>query len=103
MTDNVDLNELLDKEIAKEAGITEDARPAVASTNEEKAIIDQQLNNFTAPEAPAEDAKAANEIPGVEIGPDGTIVSDAPAEGTGDAQAPKPADDTKPATPPASA
>jgi hypothetical protein len=90
MTDNVDLNELLDKEIAKEAGISEDARPQVASTTQEKAIVDQQLSNFTAPADVPTDTTASGDIPGVEIGPDGTIVSDAPA-----------ADTPKPQTPPA--
>lgn len=101
MTDQVDLNELLDKEIAKEAGISEDARPAVASTSEEKAIIDKQLGNFTPPaEAPADAGQDA--IPGVQIGADGTIVPDAPEEG-GATPPTKPTDAPTPPTPPTAA
>lgn len=56
-TSPVDINELLDKEIAKEAGISEEARPTVATTDQEKAIINEQLDQFAAEddtdEAPA--------------------------------------------------
>lgn len=40
---DVDLNQLLDKELAKEAGITEDALPPITSVDQSKAILDQQL------------------------------------------------------------
>jgi hypothetical protein len=93
ITNGVDLNELLDKEIAKEAGITEDARPPVASTDEEKAIIDKQLSNFTAPTEEAPTDTATDGIPGVEINSDGTLVADAPAD------AEKPANPTPPPAP----
>ena len=72
MTGGIDLNELLDKEIAKEAGITEDARPPVATTNQEKALVEQQISSFTPPES------TEPSIPEVEISSDGTITSDQP-------------------------
>lgn len=40
----VDINELLDRELAKEAGLSESQRPAVATTEQEKAIVSNQLN-----------------------------------------------------------
>jgi CheY-like chemotaxis protein len=94
MSGGVDLNELLDKEIAKEAGISEDNRPAVASTDQEKALVEAQLSNFgTTPELPPADA-APNEsgIPGVEISSEGTLVSDGnPAAPTEDKKPDAPA------------
>ncbi len=42
----VDINDLLDKELAKEAGISNDARPVVATTDQEKLLIEEQLKAF---------------------------------------------------------
>lgn len=46
----VDINDLLDKELAKEAGLTDSERPAVESLDQEKAAIDEQLKSFIPPE-----------------------------------------------------
>lgn len=83
-TSPVDINELLSKELAKEAGISEDARPAVATTDQEKAIVSEQLNQFaTAPaeEAPAEDGDKVAEINISEDGDLSTDEAEKPAEG----------------------
>ena len=52
LSPEVDINELLDKELAKEAGISEDMRPTVATTDQQKAIVEQQLDNFEPPSDP---------------------------------------------------
>lgn len=50
----VDINELLDRELAKEAGIDVNNRPPVATTEQERTIVGNQLNQFTAtPQQPA--------------------------------------------------
>lgn len=93
-TQPVDINELLDKELAKEAGIAEDARPTIATTDQEKAIIDQQLNQFSTPPTPTPAPAPApvNDVaPGeVEIGPDGTINTGDPLPSTPTAAVPPP-------------
>jgi CheY-like chemotaxis protein len=49
-TTKVNINELLDRELAREAGIDVENRPPVVSTAEEKAVVQNQLNQFsTAP------------------------------------------------------
>lgn len=48
-TARVDINELLDRELAKEAGIDVDSRPPVATTAQERNIIGSQLNQFSTP------------------------------------------------------
>ncbi len=45
-TPAVDINALLDKELAREAGITDDARPEVKTIEQEQAQVEQMLNNF---------------------------------------------------------
>ena len=65
-TSRVDINELLDRELAKEAGIDVDSRPPVATTAQERNIIGTQLNQFSTP-APQPTAPA---------GSDGTIKID---------------------------
>jgi CheY-like chemotaxis protein len=96
-TGGIDLNELLDKEIAKEAGITEDARPPVATTNQEKELVEKQISSFTPPAAPT-----AEGIPGIEITSDGTITPDAPVDNVGGSTLPTPGViPPKPPTPPA--
>lgn len=65
-TARVDINELLDRELAKEAGIDVDSRPPVATTAQERNIIGNQLNQFSGPTpSPAQPA-----------GGDGTIKID---------------------------
>ena len=44
----VNINELLDRELAKEAGLDLDNRPPVASAAQEKAAVQGQLNQFSA-------------------------------------------------------
>ncbi len=43
----IDINELLDKELAKEAGLSDDMRPFVATAEQEKALVADQLQQFT--------------------------------------------------------
>ena len=42
----LDINELLDKELAKEAGISEDALPTIQTTDQERQAINEQIANF---------------------------------------------------------
>ncbi len=49
MTSQVNLNDLLDKELAKEAGLSEELRPPIASVEESKAIIGEQMKAFNPP------------------------------------------------------
>ena len=56
-TKKIDIQGLLDKELAREAGIAENARPAVATTQQERAIVENQLH--AAPASPP----AAQSIP----------------------------------------
>ncbi|OYW85346.1 hypothetical protein B7Z17_02460 [Candidatus Saccharibacteria bacterium 32-49-10] len=42
----VNMNELLDRELAQQAGITEESRPEVASTEQAREMLDQQLAAF---------------------------------------------------------
>lgn len=46
----VNINDLLDKELAKEAGLADEERPAVESADQEKAAINEQLKSFIPPE-----------------------------------------------------
>ncbi len=47
-TTKIDINELLDKELAKEAGLNLDNRPAVATASQERADVQNQLNAYAA-------------------------------------------------------
>lgn len=73
----VDLNELLDKEIAKEAGISEEARPAVATTDQEKAVVSAQLGQFSADPSYGDDT--GDDTASIEISADGSIKASTPA------------------------
>lgn len=46
----LDINELLDKELSKEAGLSEEERPVVASVDQAKAQMEAQLQSFAPPE-----------------------------------------------------
>lgn len=46
----VNINDLLDKELAKEAGLADEERPTIESADQEKAAIDEQLKSFIPPE-----------------------------------------------------
>lgn len=72
----VDLNELLDKEIAKEAGISEEARPTVATTDQEKAVVNAQLGQFSADPTPGDDT--GDDTASIEISADGSIKASTP-------------------------
>lgn len=52
-TTKIDINGLLDKELAREAGVDLNNRPAVATTEQERAQVTQQLQTATQPAAPA--------------------------------------------------
>lgn len=47
-TNPIDINQLLDKELAKEAGIDEDARPSVQTMDQERDALAAELANFEA-------------------------------------------------------
>lgn len=58
-TSRVDINNLLDKELAREAGVDVNNRPNVATTQQERAIIQNQLQNAVPPQPPAAPAQPA--------------------------------------------
>jgi CheY-like chemotaxis protein len=76
----VDINELLDKELAKEAGVAEDQRPAVETTEQEKAAINDQIEQFAAAPAPSTPQGGDDNTTSqhVEISPDGTFQPERP-------------------------
>lgn len=91
----VDINALLDKELAKEAGITDDARPEVQTVDQQKDTMNEALSSFE-PEAPVVDA------PSVAIGDNGSIsYPDDPDSGSADASMPTPSAPPPPPPPPA--
>lgn len=47
-TAKIDINGLLDKELAREAGVDLNSRPAVATTQQERAVVADQLKNIPA-------------------------------------------------------
>lgn len=64
----IDIHQLLDKELAKEAGVDENSRPEVSTTEQERTMVDGQINQYAStPEqnpAPAEaNANAPAEAP----------------------------------------
>ncbi|HWZ65790.1 MAG TPA: response regulator [Patescibacteria group bacterium] len=68
----VDINDLLDRELAREAGIDASNRPAVATTQQEQTIVDNQLNNFGA-QSPAPSQ------PPAQIDPNSTVNTPPPS------------------------
>jgi CheY-like chemotaxis protein len=74
-TSRVDINELLDRELAKEAGIDVDNRPPVATTAEEKNMVGGQLNQFSnLPTPPASTAPSGSDgVATIQIDPDGRV------------------------------
>ena len=89
----VDLNQLLDRELAKESGTSDDAAAPV-STDQEKALINEQIASFTPPDV-AEAPTSASDVPEVNISEDGTVTPETSAPVA--AQTPIPA--PSPATP----
>ena len=57
-TSRVDINNLLDKELAREAGVDVNNRPNVATTQQERDIVANQLKNVAPTAAPAPQAPA---------------------------------------------
>jgi len=95
----VDINELLDRELAKEAGIDLANRPAIASTQEEKAMVQDKLDQFSG--TPPPPPSVAPEPPTIQIDSDGRVSmppTTPPAPVTPPAQSPAPA--PTPGTPP---
>lgn len=74
-TSRVDINELLDRELAKEAGIDVANRPPVATAAEEKNLVNGQLNQFsTPPSAPPAPTPTGNDgMPTIQIDTDGRV------------------------------
>jgi DNA-binding response OmpR family regulator len=69
-TDKIDINELLDKELAKEAGLDMFSRPQVESAAQEKAEVQQQIDQAAQAPAPqpaptpvADQPSAPTEVP----------------------------------------
>lgn len=69
----VDINELLDRELAKEAGIDVDQRPSVATTNQEKSLIDNQINQFATPTPTVAVPTINNSEPTIQIDAQGRV------------------------------
>lgn len=69
----VDINELLDRELAKEAGIDVDKRLPVATTSQEKAIVNNQLSQISGSPAPAATTPPAPGLPTIQIDTDGRV------------------------------
>ncbi len=57
----VNINDLLDKELAKEAGLTDGEIPVVATVDQEKAAIEEQLKSFIPPEPTPVEAPAVTQ------------------------------------------
>lgn len=114
-TVGVNLSELLSKEIAKEAGLDLNATPAVATTDQAQAAVNQQLDQFAA--APAtETPTTESDIPSINVDSSGAVSGSAvtpenalptptlPPEEKAEKPASAPAEaapTTPPATPPA--
>lgn len=59
----ININDLLDKELAKEAGIADNERPAVASASQEKAQIEAELQAFEPPSLTPVEAPSTSPAP----------------------------------------
>lgn len=77
----VDINELLDRELAKEAGLDINDRPSVPSAQQERAIVQDQLQQFSNAPAPAPNP-VNNAQPTIQIDSQGRV------SGMGDQAAP---------------
>lgn len=76
-TTRVDINELLDRELAKEAGIDVDKRPQVASVGQEKAVVGNQLNQFSTTPVPQPQPQAPADptVPTIQIDTNGQVIA----------------------------
>src|SRR6266496_589234 len=79
-TSKVNINELLDRELAKEAGIDVDSRPQVNTTAQEKTMVGNQLNQFTPPPgaAPTPQVTGNDSTPAIQIDADGRVMPSGP-------------------------
>lgn len=81
----VDLNDLLDKELAKEAGIDGSIPAPVVSTTDEQGIVSAQLDNFAA-NLTATQSSSVDNVPPITISDNGTVAQ--PADTTSTTPAP---------------
>ncbi|MBL8159720.1 response regulator [Candidatus Saccharibacteria bacterium] len=99
----VNIADLLDKELAKEAGLDMNSRPPVLATNQEQSLINGQIKQFTAPTtepaATSQDAPATPtaSLPPAPIPQPPTFTAPTPQSG----MPPLPPAPTAPGTPPA--
>ena len=70
-TVGVNLNELLSKEIAKEAGLDLNATPVVATTEQAQSAVNAQIDQFTA--APPAPAPTPSDIPSISVDSNGVV------------------------------
>jgi CheY-like chemotaxis protein len=71
-TQGPDIGQLLDRELAKEAGIEDDAIPTVQTADQEKAALEKELASFQPPVAPQTDTTDGT----TPTAPDGNITID---------------------------
>ena len=97
----VDINELLDRELAKEAGIDFNQRPTVSTTAQEKTIVSDQLGQFAAPippgQPPAPQPPTAS-VPTIQIDTQGRVSM--PTDSAAVPPPPVPPQPSAPPTPP---
>jgi CheY-like chemotaxis protein len=73
-TVGVNLNELLNKEIAKEAGLDLNATPTVTTTAQAQSAIDSRIDQFeNAPTPPVEPDVSIDNIPGITVDSTGSL------------------------------
>ncbi len=74
-TTKININELLDRELAKEAGIDIENRPAITSTEQEKAMVQNQLEQFSTQPAtqPSSPQPMPNPTPTIQIDTEGRV------------------------------
>lgn len=94
----VDINELLDKELAKEAGVTPTGEPNPPTTDQERALINKQLEQMGTPELT--NVPDSSDIPGINVNPDGGITLETPPAPTTVSQLPQPGVSEVPPKPP---
>lgn len=94
-TTDVDINDLLDKELAKEAGVDMNARPPVASIDQERALIDDQISQFKPPVMATPPDTSAKPVPEINITPSGEI-SGPPAASNGNNTPQQPSNSSQP-------
>jgi CheY-like chemotaxis protein len=69
----VDINDLLDKELAKEAGVTANGDPNPQTVDQERAIINKQLEQTTLASTPTSE----DDIPSITVSENGTVTPEA--------------------------